>query len=133
MTGAAIAAVAAATLTIAAALTAAGATAYVWFGGYDVSSVAQHTQPVYDLLTKAMERSVKRRARAVEEPLGLASATERGALVYREHCEQCHGGPGVAQGSIGRSMQPLPGPLVDARRALARPRSSTGSPATASR
>ena len=28
----------------------------------------------------------------------------------------CHGGPGVAQGDIGRSMQPLPGPLVDAGR-----------------
>jgi mono/diheme cytochrome c family protein len=28
---------------------------------------------------------------------------------------QCHGAPGVAQGDIGKSMQPLPGPLVDAR------------------
>jgi mono/diheme cytochrome c family protein len=29
---------------------------------------------------------------------------------------QCHGAPGVAQGDIGQSMQPVPGPLVDARR-----------------
>ena len=28
---------------------------------------------------------------------------------------QCHGAPGVAQGDIGKSMQPLPGPLVDAQ------------------
>ena len=29
-------------------------------------------------------------------------------------CVQCHGAPGVAQADIGKSMQPVPGPLVDA-------------------
>jgi mono/diheme cytochrome c family protein len=39
----------------------------------------------------------------------------RGAACFRDKCVQCHGAPGVAQGDIGKSMQPLPGPLVDAR------------------
>ncbi len=39
---------------------------------------------------------------------------ERGAHCYIDKCIQCHGAPGVAQDEIGRSMQPIPGPLVDA-------------------
>jgi mono/diheme cytochrome c family protein len=38
----------------------------------------------------------------------------RGAQVFSAQCAQCHGGPGFAQAKIGQSMQPLPGPLVDA-------------------
>src|SRR5205085_3912696 len=40
----------------------------------------------------------------------------RGAGCFRDKCVQCHGGPGVAQEEIGQTMQPLPGPLVDAPR-----------------
>ena len=38
----------------------------------------------------------------------------RGAACFHDKCAQCHGAPGVAPGDIGKSMQPLPGPLVDA-------------------
>jgi mono/diheme cytochrome c family protein len=38
----------------------------------------------------------------------------RGATCFHAKCAQCHGAPGVSQGDIGKSMQPLPGPLVDA-------------------
>jgi mono/diheme cytochrome c family protein len=41
---------------------------------------------------------------------------QRGAQCFRDKCAQCHGAPGVAMGEIGRSMQPLPGPLIDAPR-----------------
>ena len=38
----------------------------------------------------------------------------RSAASYFDKCVQCHGGQRVAPGDIGRSMQPLPGSLVDA-------------------
>ena len=75
----------------------------------------QHSQPVYTLLERTMHQSVKRRAGATVAPaLDTPALVARGAACYGDKCVQCHGGPGVAQGDIGRSMQPLPGPLVDA-------------------
>lgn len=92
-----------------------GALAFVWSGWYDIAANVQHTQPVYSLLEKTMHQSVKRRASGIEPPpLDTSAMVSRGAACYVEKCVQCHGGPGVAQAEIGRSMQPLPGPLVDA-------------------
>ena len=92
-----------------------GAAAFVWSGRYDISANVQHTQPVYWLLEKTMHQSVKRRASGIEPPaLDTPAMVSRGAACYVHSCVQCHGGPGVAQAEIGRSMQPLPGPLVDA-------------------
>jgi mono/diheme cytochrome c family protein len=94
---------------------AAGAAAFIALGAYDISATAQHTQPVYSLLEATMKRSVQRRAAEIAvPPLDAPAQIERGALCFRAHCVQCHGGPGVAPAAIGRSMQPLPGPLVDA-------------------
>ena len=96
-------------------LAALGATAFVWSGWYDISATVQHTQPVHSLLERTMRQSVKRRAAAIVPPaLDVPALVSRGAVCYVAKCVQCHGGPGVAQGDIGRSMQPLPGPLVDA-------------------
>jgi mono/diheme cytochrome c family protein len=92
-----------------------GAAAFVWSGWYDISANVQHTQPVYSLLERTMRQSVKRRASVIEPPaLDVPALVARGAVCYVDKCVLCHGGPGVAQGDIGRSMQPLPGPLVDA-------------------
>ena len=105
-------------LTIAAlGLAGAAAGALVVYGGlYNVAATVQHTQPVYSLLETAMHRSVKLRARNIETPkLDDERLVMRGAACFRDKCVQCHGAPGVAQGDIGKSMQPLPGPLVDAR------------------
>jgi mono/diheme cytochrome c family protein len=90
-------------------------------GWYSVAATRQHFQVVHTLLEKGMHQSVRFHARDVAvPPAGDAARVEaqvlRGARLYRAHCEQCHGGPGVAQHDIGRSMQPLPGPLVDAAR-----------------
>jgi mono/diheme cytochrome c family protein len=93
-----------------------GAMAFVWSGWYDISANVQHLQPVYSLLEKTMHQSVKRRAAAIVAPaLDAPALVSRGAACYVDKCVLCHGGPGVAQGEVGRSMQPLPGPLVDAR------------------
>jgi mono/diheme cytochrome c family protein len=93
-----------------------GAAAVVYGGLYNVSATQQHYQPVYSLLETAMHNSVRLRARSIEPPaLDAPQMLQRGAACFRDKCVQCHGGPGVAQGDIGKSMQPLPGPLVDAR------------------
>lgn len=91
--------------------------AWVVYGGlYDVGATRQHLQPVYSLLETAMHNAVRRRASDITPPpLQDRQLVQRGALCFRDKCVQCHGGPGVAQGDIGKSMQPLPGPLVDAR------------------
>jgi len=99
-------------------LAAALAGAAVVFGGlYDVASTTQHWQVTYSLVEKAMRQSVRLRARGITEPpLADERMALRGAGCFRDKCVQCHGAPGVAQDDIGKSMQPLPGPLVDARR-----------------
>ena len=95
----------------------AAAFAVVQGGLYDVSATQQHWQPVYRLLERAMEQSVRLRARQVEvPPLDEPAQLLRGAACFRDKCVQCHGAPGVAQADIGQSMQPLPGPLIDASR-----------------
>ena len=90
--------------------------AVVYGGLYDVASTTQHWQPTYALVEKAMRQSVRLRARDIAEPpLADEAMALRGAGCFRDKCVQCHGAPGVAQDDIGKSMQPLPGPLVDAR------------------
>lgn len=103
--------------TAALALAAAAVAAAVVFGGlYDVGATRQHLQLTHTLLETTMRHSVKLRARDIAEPPPPdAARLLRGAACFRDKCVQCHGAPGVAQGDIGKSMQPLPGPLVDAR------------------
>jgi len=91
------------------------AAAMVFGGFYNVASTEQHTQIVYSVLERAMRQSVRLRARDIEPPkLDDERQVVRGATVFRDKCVQCHGAPGVAQSDIGKSMQPVPGPLVDA-------------------
>lgn len=62
-----------------------------------------------------MRQFVRYRARALAPPRAPDGAMlARGAQCFQQHCMQCHGGPGVAQGVAGQGMQPLPGPLIDA-------------------
>ena len=62
-----------------------------------------------------MHNSRRHHARdIVAPPLGAPGLVLRGAVVYRDKCAQCHGGPGFAQSDYGQSMQPVPGPLMDA-------------------
>ncbi|MEO8022990.1 c-type cytochrome [Polaromonas sp.] len=93
----------------------AGAGVVVYSGIYDISATSQHLQPVYSLLETTMHQSVRWRARNITTPpLDDAQRLARGGALFRDHCVQCHGAPGVAQADIGKSMQPVPGPLVDA-------------------
>jgi mono/diheme cytochrome c family protein len=103
------------TLLLAAGLGAAAGYALYRSGLYNIGATAQHLQPVYSLLEGGMKHSVRRHARAVAVPrLDDAAQLRRGAGLYGAHCAQCHGGPGTAPAPHGMSMQPVPGPLVDA-------------------
>jgi mono/diheme cytochrome c family protein len=95
-----------------------GAVVFVVTGVYDIAANVPHTQPVHSLLEYTMRKAVQRRAAEIVPPRGIdaAATVARGAACFRAHCVQCHGGPGLAPAPIGRSMQPLPGPLVDAAR-----------------
>ena len=88
----------------------------VWRAGwYDISATASHLQPVYTFLEEAMRYSVRNHASEIAvPPLGAPQQVARGAVLYSANCAQCHGAPGFAQSKIGQSMQPLPGPLIDA-------------------
>lgn len=84
-------------------------------GVYNVASTSQHFQFVYTVLEQGMHHSVRFHARDVAVPnLADRKMIVRGAVLYQAHCVQCHGAPGIAPNGIGMSMQPIPGPLVDA-------------------
>ena len=92
-----------------------GAAGIIWAGFYNVGATRQHLQPVFSVLEIAMHRSVRLHARDIEPPpLEDEAMVRRGATCFNDKCVQCHGAPGIAQGDIGKSMQPLPGPLVNA-------------------
>lgn len=104
-----------ATIAALAALGVVGAAGFIWAGLYDVGATRQHLQPVFSVLEFAMHRSVRLHARNIEAPpLADEAIVQRGATCFHDKCTQCHGAPGVAQGDVGKGMQPLPGPLVDA-------------------
>jgi mono/diheme cytochrome c family protein len=106
-----------ATLLAVALLAAAAAGVVVRLGLYDVSATSPHTRVVHHLLETTMHHSVRRRAAGIAvPPLDDPRRLALGAACYRQHCVQCHGGPGVAQQAIGQAVQPLPGPLADAAR-----------------
>lgn len=105
------------TLLTAALLALAGAAIFIAGGFYDVSATEPHTRPVHALLETTMRQSVRMRAAGiVPPPLGDAATASRGAACYREHCLQCHGGPGVPHDDIAKGLQPLPDPLAGAVR-----------------
>ena len=96
-----------------------GAGLLAWSGVYDVSVTAQHTQPVFSMLEGAMRQSVRLHGRGMPAPPpDLSQRVGRGAQCFRDKCVLCHGAPGVAPAEFGLSMQPLPGPLVDAAERL---------------
>ena len=97
-------------LAVAAAL---GGAWFVWAGIYNPAATLQHTAPVYWLLNVAMRQSVQRQASEIRVPaLTEPALLARGALLYRDHCVQCHGGPGVAPDAFALGMTPLPANLA---------------------
>jgi len=91
----------------------AGAAAFIWSGIYDVSATDQHLPPTYWAIHTTMRRSVARRADDIPvPPLGAAAQLERGLEIFRAHCVQCHGAPGVAPEPFALALRPLATPLA---------------------
>lgn len=81
-------------------------------GVYDISATDQHLAPTYWLLDTGMRRSVRQRAGEVAVPeLGAPDDIRRGLALYRQHCAQCHGAPGVAPEPFALGMTPTPANL----------------------
>lgn len=93
-------------------LTASGAAVF-YAGLYDISATDQHLRPTYWLLDTGMRRSVKQRAAELRVPdLDQPGRIARGLALYRQHCVQCHGAPGVAPEPFALGMTPAPANLV---------------------
>ena len=100
------------TVIILAVMAALGGTLFVYSGLYNVAATVQHTAPVYWLLNVVMRQSVQHRARAIRSPpLDDGAMIEAGARLYRVHCVQCHGAPGIAPAAFALGLMPLPANL----------------------
>ena len=83
--------------------------AAVYLGVYNVAATEQHTLPVYQLFEVVMRQSVRANAHDITPPdLNSPEMLTRGLRLYREHCAQCHGAPGVARDALGMGMTPVP-------------------------
>lgn len=90
---------------------------FIYFGVYDVAATSEHSTPVYWLLHTAMTQSVRWRAAGIKPPpISDARMSERGAILYRDHCARCHGAPGVPPGDFALGLEPAPTNLAEAAR-----------------
>jgi mono/diheme cytochrome c family protein len=87
--------------------------AVVYFGLYDVTATRESPAPVYRFLHTVMRRSVSERADGIHVPdLREPGRVRSGFLLYREHCEQCHGAPGVSPQPFAIGLRPQPPSLL---------------------
>lgn len=87
--------------------------AMVYFGVYNVAATQQHTAPVYWLLNTSLKRAAAVRAKDIEPPpLDDPQRIANGLVLYREHCLNCHGAPGVPPNAFALGMTPLPANLA---------------------
>lgn len=82
--------------------------ALLYGGSYNVSALEQHTQPVYNILQFAMARSTAVRAALVDVPNLDEVNALAGLALYAEHCQQCHGAPGIGPEAFSLGMMPAP-------------------------
>lgn len=86
----------------------------LYTGVYDVSATNQHTAVLYQLLETSLRRSVKLRASDTKIPaLDDAGRAVNGFNLFRAHCVQCHGAPGIAPQPFALGLRPVPASLVD--------------------
>jgi mono/diheme cytochrome c family protein len=91
----------------------AAAAAVLYGGVYDVSATDPHLAPTYWMLDTAMRRSVRQRAAGIVVPdLDEPAQLQRGLALYRGHCAQCHGAPGIAPERFALGMTPAPANLA---------------------
>lgn len=95
----------------------AGALAFIYLGIYNVAATGQHTAAGYWLTDTVMRFSIANHASGTRVPdLSGAARIRRGLGIYIEHCEKCHGGPGIAPEPFALGMTPVPANLVETAR-----------------
>jgi mono/diheme cytochrome c family protein/cytochrome c551/c552 len=106
-----------ATLAVTAAAAAATALVIIHGGYYNVAATEQHTAPVYWALDAGMRNAVRKRARDITAPaLSDPALIQRGLLLHRDACVQCHGAPGIAPHDVGKALLPVPNNLAQTAR-----------------
>ena len=97
------------TLVLAAVLIPAGAWAYMHSGRYDVAANKPENATVATMLSMTSDASVAWHARNIPTPaLTEPSMIQKGFMIYRDDCAECHGAPGAYPTEISRGMQPIP-------------------------
>jgi mono/diheme cytochrome c family protein len=95
------------TIVVLIALVAVGGLLFLYSGLYDVGALRPDNPVASWVLDTARERSVKRHARGVKvPPLTEPAMLKTGNEHYREMCEECHGGPGVADTDLSQGLMP---------------------------
>ncbi|HEX9671494.1 MAG TPA: cytochrome c [Thermoanaerobaculia bacterium] len=95
-------------------LLAALALGVIYSGAYDVAATTPDEGIVGWALETAQERSIERRARAVQvPPLDGPELLATGLVHYHEMCVTCHGAPGVPASEIGAGLNPFPPELAE--------------------
>lgn len=89
-------------------LVAAAGLLFVYLGLYNVSALAQHTKPVYNMLQVALDRSIAVRSGEIQVPDLAEVNVLEGVGLYARHCQQCHGAPGVGPDNFSLGMLPAP-------------------------
>jgi mono/diheme cytochrome c family protein len=98
-----------ATVLALAVLAVAGAAAVTYFGLFNVAATREHPAAVFHFLHAAMRRSIDARANGIAvPPLDVAARIDHGFVLFREHCVQCHGAPGVEPQPFALGLRPEP-------------------------
>jgi mono/diheme cytochrome c family protein len=92
-----------------------GGLVLVYSGLADVAATTPHWAATEWVLSTAMERAVRRRARGIEPPPFLEdeARVRAGAVAYDDMCAACHGRPGEEAGVIARGLNPEPPELAE--------------------
>jgi mono/diheme cytochrome c family protein len=94
-----------------------GAPVFAFSGLYDVAATKEHSFPVFLLLHTAMTQSVWFHSRGIKAPsLDDSARVDRGLALFRDHCAQCHGAPGVEPRAFALGLNPAPQNLVEVGR-----------------
>lgn len=97
-------------------LAGAAAGAVVLFSGVvTTAATVQHYRITHRVLEVGLHSSIFTHARNIKAPpLDDPRMVATGMACYREHCQQCHGGPGVSPGAAALGLLPVPGNLAHA-------------------
>lgn len=85
-------------------------------GAFSTAATKQHFRITYRILELGLRYSVAKNADQIVVPdLERADVTV-GYACFRQHCQQCHGAPGIARDAVGRGQLPAASSLSETAR-----------------